>query len=89
MGDDVEEERVDVVVKRLVIQEHLRQETEVLTIHLILPSIDLKDLNPDSMVVIAISVDLITRRIKVFALHPMTSDLEFGFEILQTLFTDP
>ena len=42
LGHDVEEEWVGVVVERLVVQEELRQQAQVLRVRLVLPTVDLE-----------------------------------------------
>ena len=41
LGHDVEEERIGVVVERLVVEEELRQQAQVLRVRLVLPPVDL------------------------------------------------
>lgn len=55
-GHNIEEERLDVIEKGFVIQEHLGEQAKVLAIDLVLASIDLEDGNG------AVTVDLVTGR---------------------------
>lgn len=43
LGHDVKQEWLDVVVERLVVEEHLGQQAEILTVDLVLASIHLED----------------------------------------------
>jgi hypothetical protein len=48
LTEDVEEEEVDVVVERLVVQEQLRQVAQVLAVHLVLLPVHLQRTNQSS-----------------------------------------
>lgn len=43
LGYDVEQERFHIIEERFVVEEHLRQQTQVLTVDLVLPSVHFKD----------------------------------------------
>lgn len=62
LGHDVEEERVGVVVERLVVQEQLGQQAEVLRVVFVLPTVDLEEGYG------VVSVDLVARRMAQVAL---------------------
>lgn len=60
---DVEEERFDIVIQGLVIEEQLRKEAEILAVDLVLLAINLKHRY------VAAAVDLIARRMAQIAFH--------------------
>jgi hypothetical protein len=62
LGQHVEEERLDVVVQRLVVEEQLRQQTEVLAVDLVLAAVHLEDGDG------SVAVDLVARRMPHLAL---------------------
>ena len=43
LAHNVEQERVSVVVERLVVKEQLRQEAQILRVRLVLPAVDFEE----------------------------------------------
>ena len=66
LADDVEEERLDVIVERLVVEEELREEAQVLAVDSLVLRVDLKD--RDIMVLLLLPIDLVARRVEELAL---------------------
>ena len=60
LADDVEEEWLDVIVERLVVEEELREEAEVLTVDALILGVDLKD--GDRVLLVLLPVDLVAWR---------------------------
>lgn len=67
LAENVEEKRLDVEVERLVVEEQLGEETEILTVDFVLPAVDFPDAES------ALAVDLFSKRLSVraFALRKM------------------
>lgn len=83
LRDDVKEEGLDIVVKRLVVEEHLGEQTEVLAVDLVLTAVHLIDAD------VAVPVNLVAWRVSHLALEPMTLRHESTLHVLETVLADP
>ena len=82
LAHHVEEEGVRVVVERLVVQEQLGKQAQVLGVVLVLASVYFKEGNR------VLSVDLIPRGILMDALGEMPLQTRSGFKELETKFAN-
>lgn len=76
-GEDVEEERFDVIVERLVVQEQLGQQAEVLAVDLVGVAVHLEDGD------VAAAVDLGGRRVAPHALVLVPQQHRAALRVLQ------
>ena len=77
LGEDIEQERLHVIVQRLVVQEQLDQETQVLTVDLVGVAVHLVHGHP------VLPVDLITRRMSPGTLLEMSLQDGARLHVLQ------
>lgn len=84
LGHDVKEERLDVVVEGLGSQEKFREQTQVLAVDWVLPSIHLEEGE------VSIPVDFIARRVLCGAFELSTVSLQAQHDLLRwTYFMPP
>ena len=83
LGEDVEEERLDVVAQRLVVEEELGEEAQVLAVDLVLAAVDLEHGHA------AAPVDLLAGRAVHDALGPVTHRHEPALHVLEAELAQP
>ena len=83
LSEDIEEEGLHVIVERLVVQEHLGDETEVLAVRLFLTAIQLPHADA-----VGAAVDLVTGRVAQAALGRVVQQLTLVTEKLEAKLAD-
>lgn len=81
--DYIEQERLHIIVERLVIKKHLGKQAQVLAVDLVLPAIDLVHAD------VAVTIDLVAWWMSHLALESVTLCHEAALHVLEAELADP